>query len=73
MYFNKKPEEVSLAESALLAGIPRGPYYYSPYRHLNRAKKRQHHILDLMVKNRFISPEEAEAAKKAAAALPKKK
>ncbi len=30
MYFNKKPEELSLAESALLAGIPRGPYYYSP-------------------------------------------
>jgi penicillin-binding protein 2D len=69
MYFNKKPEELSLAESALLAGIPRGPYYYSPYRHLNRAKKRQHHILDLMVKNRFISPEEAEAAKNQAISM----
>ena len=69
MYFNKKPEDLSLAEATLLAGIPRGPYYYSPYQHLNRAKKRQHHILDLMVKNKSISQAEAEAAKNQAIAI----
>lgn len=69
MYFNKKPEELSLAEATLLAGIPRGPYYYSPYHHLNRAKKRQHHILDLLVKNNTISQAEAKAAKQQAIAV----
>ncbi len=69
MYFNKKVEELNLAESALLAGIPRGPYYYSPYHHLERAKDRQHHILDLMVKNKAISEAEAEAAKQKALAI----
>ncbi|MBA4602901.1 transglycosylase domain-containing protein [Thermoactinomyces mirandus] len=69
MYFNKKVEDLNLAESALLAGIPRGPYYYSPYHHLKRAKDRQQHILDLMVKNRFITKAEAESARQKAIAI----
>lgn len=69
MYFNKKVEDLNLAESALLAGIPRGPSYYSPYRHLERAKERQRHILDLMAKNRVISKASAEMAKQQALAI----
>lgn len=69
MYFNKKVEDLNLAESAFLAGIPRGPYYYSPYHHLERAKNRQHHILDLMIKNKAISKAEAESAKQKALAI----
>lgn len=62
IYFNKKVHQLTLAESAFLAGIPRGPYYYSPYMHLDRAKKRQKHILTLMLKNNMISKKEWEDA-----------
>lgn len=62
VYFNKKVNELTLAESAFLAGIPRGPYYYSPYIHLDRAKERQKHILTLMWKNKMISKKEFEEA-----------
>lgn len=63
IYFNKAVHQLNLAECAFLAGLPRGPSYYSPYQHFERAKKRQHHILHLMVKDRMISLEEAERAK----------
>jgi penicillin-binding protein 2D len=63
-YFNKKVQDLNLAECALLAGIPRGPYLYSPYHHLGRAIAREHHILDLMAKNRMITAEAAREAKK---------
>lgn len=63
IYFNKALHELNLAECAFLAGLPRGPSYYSPYQHFDRAKQRQHHILYLMVKDRMISQEEAEHAK----------
>ncbi|MGX9707053.1 transglycosylase domain-containing protein [Laceyella tengchongensis] len=69
LYFNKKAEQLTLAESAFLAGIPRGPSYYSPWNHLERAKRRQRHILDLMVKNGEISLAEAEQAKQHALAI----
>lgn len=66
LYFNKKAEQLTLAQSAFLAGIPRGPAYYSPWHHLDRAKKRQHHILDLMVKNKKITAIESKQAKQTA-------
>ncbi len=62
-FFHKPIKDLSLAESAFLAGLPRGPEYYSPYRHFSHAKKRQEHILDLMVKNQMISEQEARLAK----------
>lgn len=63
IYFQKPIHKLNLAECAFLAGLPRGPSYYSPYQHFERAKKRQHHILHLMVKDRMITPEQAEQAK----------
>ncbi|MFC7440126.1 transglycosylase domain-containing protein [Laceyella putida] len=69
LYFNKKAEDLTLAESAFLAGIPRGPSHYSPWHHLDRARKRQHHILDLMAKNGKITSAEAQQAKQSALAL----
>jgi 1A family penicillin-binding protein len=62
LYFGKRPEDLTLAESALLAGIPRGPQLYSPYLHPERAKERQRHILRLMAKNGMITAREAKAA-----------
>lgn len=50
LYFNKPPSDLSLAESAFLAGLPRSPSTRNPYRHFGLAKKRQKHILYRMFK-----------------------
>jgi len=44
-YFNKTLEELTIAEQAFMAGIVKGPFYYSPFRHLERAKGRQEIVL----------------------------
>ncbi|KAI7265334.1 hypothetical protein KC345_g8516 [Hortaea werneckii] len=64
MYFGKPAANLDLAESALLAGIPKGPTYYSPYTHLDSAVKRQGIILASMVDVGDITESQAEAAGK---------
>jgi len=59
MYFGKSAADLDLAESAMLAGIPKGPTYYSPYNHLDNAKKRQKIILTVMTNLGEITQEEA--------------
>src|SRR4030043_1574579 len=54
-YFGKPVEELNLAESALLAGLPQAPSKYSPHQHPEQAKKRQIYILNRMVEEGFIS------------------
>ncbi|MFQ5856565.1 MAG: transglycosylase domain-containing protein [Anaerolineae bacterium] len=63
-FFDKSISEVTLAESALLAGLPQAPLSLDPFTDLGleATKKRQRTVLNLMVKNGFISPAEAEAA-----------
>ncbi len=63
-FFNKHVYELSLAESTLLAALPKAPTYYSPYgSHPEQLKARQEHILDRMVEFGYISSEKAEQAK----------
>lgn len=62
LYFGKKAKELTLAEAALLAGIPKGPTYYEPLRHFENAKKRQRLVLSAMVENGSITKEEADRA-----------
>ncbi len=62
MYFDKHASELTLAESALLAGIPKGPKYYSPYMNMKAAKDRQYVILQEMVEGNRITQEEAKSA-----------
>ena len=62
MYLGKSSKDLTLAESALLAGIPKGPKFYSPYLDMKNAKDRQKIILDAMVKYDYISQTEADAA-----------
>ncbi len=64
VYFHKHAQDLSLAECAFLVGIPRGPSYYSPYGHYERAKERQEKILALMAKNHMISEQTAFKADK---------
>ncbi|HMG35738.1 MAG TPA: PBP1A family penicillin-binding protein, partial [Blastocatellia bacterium] len=62
-YFNKDVVNLTLPESAFLAGIIRGPSLYSPYRDLARAKARRNQVLDSMAEAGFIAREKAEQAK----------
>lgn len=64
MYFNKHASELTLAESAMLAGIPKGPKYYSPYLNMKNAKDRQLTILQAMLEGGSITSEQADAAYK---------
>ncbi len=61
-FFGKSIKDVTLAEAALLAGLPQAPLSLDPFTDLEAAKKRQRTVLNLMVKNGFITPEEADAA-----------
>jgi 1A family penicillin-binding protein len=58
-YFGKTLEELNIAESALLAGLPQAPSKYSPHHNPQQAKKRQVYILNRMVEEGFISSNEA--------------
>lgn len=53
-YFNKDIKDLSLAECAMLAGIPQSPNAYNPRDHFDKAKKRQEAVLDAMFRNKFI-------------------
>ncbi|MFD2614553.1 transglycosylase domain-containing protein [Paenibacillus gansuensis] len=64
VYFGKHAKDLSLAESALLAGVPKGPKYYSPYLDLDNALSRQKTVLQSMVKYGYLTQSEAEAAAK---------
>jgi penicillin-binding protein 1A len=61
-YFGKTASQLNLAESALLAGLPKAPSAYSPIRHFNRAKRRQRYVLERMVQRRYITEAEAREA-----------
>jgi len=64
-FFGKPAQELSLAEAALLAALPKAPSYYSPYgSHFKELKLRQEYILDRMEKFGYITKEQAEEAKK---------
>ncbi len=61
-YFAKDVEDLTLAECALLAGLPQAPSRYSPFRRFERAKERQKYVLRRMLKEGFITRQEAESA-----------
>ncbi len=57
-YFSKHVEDLSLAEAAILAGIPKAPSRYSPYLNPQRAKERQAYVLRRMAEVGFISKQD---------------
>lgn len=61
-YFSKSASELTLAESAMLAGIPKGPSIYSPINDFEKASNRQKLILSLMEDQQLISATEKERA-----------
>jgi penicillin-binding protein 1A len=63
-YFAKHIDGLNLAECALFAGLPKAPSRYDPAKYPDRAKRRQDYVLRRMVEEGYITPEEAEEAKK---------
>ncbi|HSB72514.1 MAG TPA: PBP1A family penicillin-binding protein [Candidatus Methylomirabilis sp.] len=61
-YFNKSVGQLSLAEAALLAGLPKAPSLYSPFTDLKRARERRDHVLSRMEKEGHITVAQARAA-----------
>lgn len=55
-FFDVDVDRLSIAQAALLAGLPQRPSQYDPQRHLGRALGRQHYVLERMAKERFITP-----------------
>ncbi|MBN1139039.1 MAG: PBP1A family penicillin-binding protein, partial [Anaerolineae bacterium] len=62
-YFDKDVRDLDLAECALLAGLPQAPAYYNPLENLKATKARQAVVLDLMVKQGYITADQARMAK----------
>lgn len=61
-YFKKSVKQLTLAEAALMAGLPKAPSEFSPVRNPSRAKERQIYVLHRMADVHFITNEQAEAA-----------
>ncbi|MDT8307163.1 MAG: transglycosylase domain-containing protein, partial [Anaerolineae bacterium] len=61
-YFDKPARDLTLAEASLLAGLPQAPALWDPYTAPELALARQSQVLGLMVEERYITYEEAEAA-----------
>ncbi len=61
-YFSKNPQELSLSDAALLAGLVKSPNNYSPFRHPERCAKRKSLVLRLMEDNGSITKEERQSA-----------
>ncbi|RMX00980.1 penicillin-binding protein 1A [Allofranklinella schreckenbergeri] len=68
-YFGKPLKEISIAEAAMLAGLPVAPSEFNPIRRPERARIRQLHIINRMVENGFITADEAVQARKEAKAM----
>jgi penicillin-binding protein 1A len=62
-YFGKPIQSLSIAEAAMLAGLPKAPSAFNPINNPKRARSRQLYIIERMLENGFITEEEAQAAK----------
>ena len=62
-YFGKSLKDITVAEAAMLAGLPKAPSAYNPFANPKRARARQLYIIERMEDNRFITAEQAKAAK----------
>jgi penicillin-binding protein 1A len=62
-YFDKPVTELSIAEAAYLASLPKGPSNYHPFRHPDAALERRNWVIDRMVENGYVTKEDGEKAK----------
>ena len=62
IFFHTTTAKLDLAQASMLAGLVRGPTYYSPFTNWAAAKDRQHQVLDAMVRANDITQEQADHA-----------
>jgi penicillin-binding protein 1A len=62
-YFNKSLDDLTIAEAAYLAALPKAPNNYHPERNHNAAMSRRNWVISQMVENGHITPEQAERAR----------
>jgi penicillin-binding protein 1A len=62
-YFNKSLDQLTIAEAAFLAGLPKAPSRYNPIRYPERALARRNYVIGRMVEEDLITPEEGKQAK----------
>ena len=62
-YFGKPLKDITIAEAAMLAGLPKAPSANNPFNNFKRAQQRQLYIVDRMVDAGFITAEQGKAAK----------
>lgn len=62
-YYNKSVNELTIAEAAYLAALPKGPSNYHPFRQTERALERRNWVIDRMAENGYITTDEAKTAK----------
>lgn len=63
-FFGKKAKDLTIAEAALLAGLPQAPSLYSPYLNPDLAQKRRNEVLQKMFEQKYITLEERDKALK---------
>jgi penicillin-binding protein 1A len=63
-YFGKSIHELTIAEAAYIAALPKGPNNYHPFRQRKAAVERRNWVIERMAANGYISPEASEEAKK---------
>lgn len=63
-YFDKSVTELTTAEAAYLAALPKGPANYHPYRYEKEALERRNWVIDRMAENGYITQTDADEAKK---------
>ena len=64
LYFDKSVHELSVAEAAYLAALPKAPNNYHPFRQRERAVERRNYVIERMAEDHYITAQEAEKAKK---------
>jgi penicillin-binding protein 1A len=69
VYYQKTPDQLTLAQAAVLAGLPQAPSKYSPLRNLGAAKRRQAYVLKQMLKAGVITREQMKEASESDLAL----
>jgi penicillin-binding protein 1A len=64
LYFDKSVHELSVAEAAYLAALPKAPNNYHPFRQRERALERRNYVIERLLEDRYITAQQAEKARK---------
>src|ERR1700694_4708935 len=64
LYFDKSVHELTIAEAAYLAALPKAPNNYHPFRQRERAVERRNYVIERMLEDRYITAQEADKARK---------